>query len=123
MKKIALKVFITGASSGIGEALAKEYASQGALLGLVARRGELLEKLAAEIQTKFAKLDSKVRLYVADVRDEQALQLAVQQFIKEFGSPDIVIASAGVSIGTLTQYAEDIESFKAVMDINVVGVV
>lgn len=121
MSGAALKVFITGASSGIGEALAKEYASQGAILGLVARRVELLENLSAEIQTKFAEIGSKVQVYVADVRDELAMLSAAQQFITEFGAPDIVIASAGVSIGTLTQHAEDIEYFKAVIDINVVG--
>lgn len=114
-------IVITGASSGIGEALAREYASQGANLGLVARRGEQLQALAAELLAK--KLGGKILVYNADVRYSSALQLAAQDFISQFGVVDIVIASAGVSIGTLTQYAEDIDSFKAVMDINVVGLV
>lgn len=119
MNNTTLKVLITGASSGIGEALAYEYAKQGATLGLVARRGEALQKL----ETKIREQGNQVVVYSADVRDSQALQVAAQDFISQFGSPDIVIASAGVSIGTLTQYAEDIDSFKAVMDINVVGLV
>ncbi len=120
MNNKRLKVFITGASSGIGAALAHEYAKQGAILGLVARRGEELQKLATEIQQQQC---HQVVVYAVDVRDSRALQLAAQDFISQFGAPDIVIASAGVSIGTLTQHAEDIESFKTVMDINVVGMV
>lgn len=119
MNHTTLKVWITGASSGIGEALAYEYAKQGAVLGLVARREEVLHKIAANI----AQQGNQVLVYSADVRDSKALQLAAQNFINQFGPPDIVIASAGVSIGTLTQYAEDIDSFKTVMDINVIGLV
>lgn len=120
MKKLPLKVFITGASSGIGEALAKEYASRGASLGLVARRSEVLQQLAKSIQAKYKVI---VEVYLADVCDKTALQQAASAFIAKIGLPDIVIASAGVSIGTLTQYAEDIDSFKMVMDINVLGLV
>ena len=120
MNNTSLKVLITGASSGIGEALAYEYAKQGAILGLVARRGQQLQQLATEIQQQ---LGNQVAIYAADVRDSKALQVAAEDFIHQFGVPDIVIASAGVSIGTLTQHAEDTESFKAIMDINVVGLV
>lgn len=120
MNTTSLKVLITGASSGIGEALAYEYAKQGAILGLVARREEELQKLARAIQPQ---VDKQVAIYVADVRDSKALEVAAQDFINQFGVPDIVIASAGVSMGTLTQHAEDTDNFKAVMDINVVGLV
>lgn len=121
MSNTKKNVFITGASSGIGEALAREYASQGATLGLVARRGEQLQKLANEIRAK--NLGGKVVVYSADVRDATVLQLAAQDFISQFGAADIVIASAGVSVGTLTENAEDTDAFKSVIDINVVGMV
>jgi NADP-dependent 3-hydroxy acid dehydrogenase YdfG len=62
-------VFITGASSGIGEALARHYAARGAQLGLVARRGEMLQKLQAELKPVPV-------IYQADVRDAAAMKLA-----------------------------------------------
>jgi NAD(P)-dependent dehydrogenase (short-subunit alcohol dehydrogenase family) len=70
-----LKVFITGASSGIGLALAAEYARRGAMLGLVARRGDAL----AAFQQ--AHPQTSVSIYPADVRDAEALASAAQQFI------------------------------------------
>lgn len=111
-----MKVFITGASSGIGAALAEHYASQGATLGLVARRGELLQELAA-------KLNTPVATYALDVRNADALDQAAQDFIGRFGVPDIVIANAGVSRGTLTKNKEDSVAFRAIMEINVLGMV
>lgn len=115
-KPAARRVFITGASSGIGAALARHYAQQGAVLGLVARRGELLAELKASLATEGA-------TYTVDVRDADAMRTAAADFMQRHGTPDIVIANAGVSRGTLTQYAEDLTAFRAVMDINVLGMV
>jgi short-subunit dehydrogenase len=112
----ARRVFITGASSGIGAALARYYAAQGATLGLVARRGELLVELQASLNTECA-------TYAVDVRDADAMRDAAEDFMQRHGIPDIVIANAGVSRGTLTQHAEDLTAFRAVMDINVLGMV
>ncbi|HSI21951.1 MAG TPA: SDR family oxidoreductase [Methylophilaceae bacterium] len=112
----ARRVFITGASSGIGAALARYYAAQGATLGLVARRGELLAELQANLNTECA-------TYAVDVRDADAMRDAAEDFMQRYGTPDIVIANAGVSRGTLTQHAEDLTAFRAVMDINVLGMV
>lgn len=109
-----MKVFITGASSGIGEAFARHYAQQGATLGLVARRGELLQDLASQLNTP-------VSIYTLDVRDAEGLTQAANDFIEKYGVPDIVIANAGVSRGTLTELKEDSAAFKAIMDINVLG--
>lgn len=107
-------VFITGASSGIGEALAVYYAAQGAGLGLVARRGELLEALNQRLGGGHA-------CYALDVTDKQAMADAAQDFISRFGTPHIVIAGAGISVGTLTEYSEDLDVFRRVMDVNVYG--
>ena len=88
-----MKVFITGASSGIGAALAKYYAAQGAQLGLVGRNQKRLAALSKELGAENA-------IYVLDVRDPQALQQAAASFLAQFGTPNIVIANAGVSRGT-----------------------
>lgn len=112
----ALRVFITGASSGLGQALARHYAALGATLGLVARREAELTALAAE-------LPGTAAIYPLDVRESAKLQEAARDFINRFGAPDVVVASAGVSCGTLTEHAEDLKVFQAVMDINVMGMV
>jgi short-subunit dehydrogenase len=111
---VALKVFITGASSGIGEALARHYASAGAQLGLVARRLGMLEKLRAQ-------LDPAPAVYAADVRDAKALADAARDFIARCGTPDLVIANAGISAGTQTGIDDDLAVFRDVIDINVTG--
>jgi short-subunit dehydrogenase len=110
-----VNVFLTGASSGIGEALAKYYAARGASLGLVARRAAMLDELAARLSP------AAIATYPADVRDAGAMAQAAQAFIARFGLPDVVIANAGVSRGTLTDYSEDIAAFRAVFDTNVMG--
>jgi short-subunit dehydrogenase len=112
----ALRVFITGASSGIGAALAQHYAAQGATLGLVARNSERLSALVAS-------LPGKHYTYLLDVTDAVALSMAAQDFIAHAGSVDIVIANAGISVGTLTQESSDNEAFRRVMETNVLGLV
>ena len=109
-----MKVFITGASSGIGEALAVYYAGKGATLGLAARRQDVLEALNQRLGNGHA-------CYALDVTDAPALHDAAGDFITRFGTPDIVIANAGVSAGTLSEYEEDLAVFRRVMDINVYG--
>jgi len=111
---LALTVFITGASSGIGEALAVYYAGRGAQLGLAGRRAEALTDLNERLGGRHA-------CYALDVADAPALQAAAGDFIGRFGAPDIVIANAGVSAGTLSEYAEDLVVFRRVMDTNVYG--
>jgi len=113
---VAPKVFITGASSGIGEALARHYSAQGAQLGLVARRADLLEKIASSLNPAPA-------VYALDVRDASALRGAASDFIARFGVPDIVIANAGVSKGTLTEQQSDLAVFQQIFDTNVMGMV
>ncbi len=109
-----MNVFITGASSGIGEALAVYYAGKGATLGLAARRADLLAALNRRLGGRHA-------CYALDVTDAPALHAAAADFMGRFGAPDIVIASAGVSAGTLTEHEEDLAVFRRVMDTNVFG--
>ncbi|MEX5746643.1 SDR family oxidoreductase [Massilia sp. X63] len=108
------RVFITGASSGIGAALAREYAARGACLGLLARRRALLEELVAGLPHP-----ERHRIYAVDVLDRDALAGAAADFIAAKGGADIVIACAGISHGTLTERPGDLPVFDAVFATNV----
>ncbi len=110
------RVFITGASSGLGMALAREYAARGALLGLVARRADMLHELAASLP------GGPHRIYALDVTEHAALAEAAHDFLKA-GGVDIVIANAGVSAGTLTELAEDLPVFERIVNINLTAMV
>ena len=111
-----MKVFLTGASSGIGEALARHYASIGAVVGLFARRAGRLDEVRRS-------LSGPSEIYPGDVRDLAAVSVAAEDFMTRHGVPDIVIANAGVSHGTLTEVAEDAKVFREIMDTNVLGLV
>ncbi|MFN0316256.1 MAG: SDR family oxidoreductase [Burkholderiales bacterium] len=113
-----MKVFITGASSGIGEAFARYYARQypNCELGLHGRREAALNALAQSLGVPCS-------LYPCDVRDLPAMQGAGEAFLASHGVPDLVIANAGVSTGTATEHSEDAEVFRAVFDTNVMGMV
>ena len=111
-----MKVFLTGASSGLGEALARHYAAQGATLGLLARR-------EAALSTLRASLPSEAAIYAADVRDAAAMRSAGEDFLARHGAPDLVIANAGISHGTSTEIADDAQTFREVMETNVMGLV
>ena len=111
-----MKVFLTGASSGIGEALARHYAARGATLGLVARRAQQLRELKAS-------LPATAETYECDVRDLAALKGAAGDFIARHGVPDLVIGNAGVSYGTRTESEQDAATFREILDINVMGLV
>lgn len=116
MSVAAQKIFITGASSGIGAALARAYAAQGAVLGLLGRREDALQVLLAELPGEHA-------IYVVDVADAEALAQAARSFIERFGVPDVVIANAGVSAGTLTEERGDLAVFERVLRTNLLGMV
>ena len=109
-----MNVFITGASSGIGAALAREFAGRGATLGLVARRQAALDALAA-------KLPGAHRTYDVDVTDRDAIVAAGRDFDAAFGGADLVIANAGISVGVLTEHYEDLDAFRRVLETNVLA--
>ncbi len=111
-----MAIFITGASSGLGSALARLYASEGHTLGLVARRADRLQALQLS-------LPGTHHVYVVDVCDRQALHLAAHDFIRQVGKVDVVIASAGISAGTLTEETDDFAVFNAIFNTNVMATV
>jgi short-subunit dehydrogenase len=104
-----VRVVISGASSGIGEALAQHYASAQSILGLISRRPPGIS------------LPGTVASYAADVTDVAALARAAEDFVSRFGAPDIVIANAGVGVGTLGADLADVEKLRRVLDVNVAG--
>ncbi len=109
-----MNVLITGASQGIGEALAREFASRGATLGLMARNGEKLAAMAATIPGKHF-------TYAVDVTQKDDLIAACKQFEKDCGGTDIVIANAGISIGVRSEYYEDLTAFADILHTNVLA--
>jgi short-subunit dehydrogenase len=110
-------VFITGASSGIGQALALRFARSGYRLALVARRGA---EIAAWAQAAGIE-PGRCAVYPADVRDIDAITGAGRACTAELGLPDVVIANAGVSIGMDTADIEDLEVMRATFETNVIG--
>ncbi|WP_017877622.1 SDR family oxidoreductase [Janthinobacterium sp. CG3] len=118
MQQPMTRVFITGASSGLGAALALRYARQGATLGLLARRGDALAALIATLPNP-----QLHRAYPVDVTDHAALGAAAVDFIGHAGGVDAVLACAGVSFGTLTEHPEDLAAFATIMAVNVTATV
>src|SRR4051812_15264282 len=112
-------IFLTGASSGIGEGLALALAKKGAVLGLVARREPMLRELAEKCE----KVGGVARALPADVTDPSAVAEAFQQFIHEFSTIDILIANAGVGGNDKSTRTYDPASVKKVIDINLMGAV
>lgn len=110
-----LNVFITGASSGIGAALAREFAARGATLGLVARNPEKLQALVES-------LPGDPRRYFAlpaDVTKRDEVIRAAQEFERLSGGATVVIANAGISVGVKTEYLEDLDVLEEVYRTNV----
>ena len=112
-------VLITGASSGIGWALAQSYLQRGARVVLVARRAQALQDALAQA----AWPSERWRVFGADVVDAQAMQALAQACIDDWGLPDTVIANAGISLGVDLADAQDLPVFAQVMDTNVQGLV
>ena len=87
------RIFLTGASTGLGRALAEAYAGPGVTFGLVARNAERLEELGALLDQRGCRA---IRL-AADVRDAAQMRRAAQAFCAQAGGADLVIANAGIS--------------------------
>lgn len=111
-------VLITGASSGIGRAMGIELARRGASVGLLARRGQVLKEIVAEI----GDAGGHALALAADVTDSQAVRAAVADLRRTFGPIDILVANAGINVNT---FVPDLDEKKIadLMNVNVLGVV
>ncbi len=109
-------VIITGASSGIGRALAKEFASKGAFLSLAARRTELLTELQSELP------GTEILINKTDVSILEDCKLLIENTINRFGRIDILINNAGISMRALFEDV-DLKVIKQIMDVNFYGTV
>jgi short-subunit dehydrogenase len=112
-----MRVFITGASSGLGEGLVRHYARPGAVIGLCARRAPLLAELAAVVKANGA----RAVVYAVDVSNTADMQRAASDFVAECGGVDLVIANAGIGIAHATLEGKS-EPIAQLMQVNVIGV-
>lgn len=108
------RIVITGASAGIGEALARHYAAPDTVIGLVARRREPMQALASS-------LPGRCEIYALDVSDAAAMERAAREFCARHGAPDLVIANAGISVGTRGDDPADVEKLRRILEVNVTG--
>lgn len=110
-------LFVTGASSGIGQALARRFAQAGWRLALVARRSDELQAWA-EAQGWDGQ---RCRVYRADVADIDSIVAAGRLCLSEMGVPDVVVANAGVSIGMDTAERGDLDVLARTLATNNIG--
>src|SRR5690606_20088810 len=113
-------IIITGAAMGLGLAAAKELASKGAKLSLVDYNDQSLADAKAELNKEYP--EAKILTIVADVSNEEAVKNYVDATVKEFGRIDGFYNNAGIEgkQASITEY--DVNVFKKVIDINLMGV-
>jgi short-subunit dehydrogenase len=110
-------VFITGASSGIGQALAARYHRDGWRLALLARRDAELRAWAAAQRMEAA----RVAVYGADVSEFASIGAAARACLETQGLPDVVVANAGISLGIDSAEAADLDVMRRTYETNVLG--
>ncbi|HEX3073877.1 MAG TPA: SDR family oxidoreductase [Ignavibacteriales bacterium] len=111
-------VFITGASAGIGEACATEFAKQGANLILSARRIERVKALADKLVKEHG---VQVLPIALDVRDRKAVEKTVSSLDSKWKNIDILINNAGMAKGMVKLYEDDVQNWEEIIDTNVKG--
>ena len=114
MKK---NVFITGATSGIGEACARKFAEGGYNLVLTARRADKLAEIKKQLEAEGA----KVKTLVFDVRDTEAAKAAVSSLEPEWQKIDVLINNAGLALGLDKEYEGNTEEWSTMIDTNIKG--
>ncbi len=111
-------IFVTGASSGIGEACARRLAGEGAALVLWARRLDRLERLAAELEQRH---HVAVRLARVDVRERAEVNRVAADLVAAGGVPDVLINNAGLASGLSKIHEGDPEDWDRMIDTNLKG--
>lgn len=111
-------VFITGASSGIGQATAYQMAEQGAHIIIAARRKERLDEMAHQIESKH---NVKVLPISLDITDKEQVQASIHNLPQAWQPVDIVINNAGAALSSGLMQEGDLDSWDNTIDINVKG--
>lgn len=115
-------ILITGGSSGIGQALARQFIELGANVYIIARRLENLTSTILELKNKRIFPYQLVGLISTDVASEKKVQSILDKFMEKVGVPDYVINCAGMVVpGTVTELNADV--FHSIMDVNFFGTV
>ena len=110
-------IFITGVSSGIGKELAIEYAKRGCLLGIAARRSDLLNEISRDCNN----LGAKTLVYQLDVQDRDKCEKVVKDFLEKSGGIDCVIANAGIG-GDDNLFSGSSKNINNILNTNIHGV-
>jgi len=112
MKKTA---FVTGATSGFGEAIARRLSKEGYKIVALARREDRLKKLATEL--------GDTHIIVADIRDKEAVFKAVESLPDKFKDIEVLVNNAGMALGLEKTIDAKVEDFEAMIDTNVKGLI
>ena len=112
MKKTA---FVTGATSGFGEAIARRLSKEGYKIVALARREDRLKKLANEL--------GDTHIIVADIRDKEAVFKAVESLPDKFKDIEVLVNNAGIALGLEKTIDAKVEDFEAMIDTNVKGLI
>ena len=108
------RIILTGASEGIGRALALELAARGARLALAARDRERLESLAAECRAR----GGEARALPTDVTNQTDCEWLVDETVTAFGGVDVMIHNAGVTMWSRFDALKDLTIFERIMEVN-----
>ncbi len=111
------RVLVTGASSGIGAAVARRFAHDGAAVVLVARRAERLESVAREV----VELGGRAHVLVADVSDRIAIEQGLGALPADFAEVDVLVNGAGLAVGLELAHEAKVEDWEQMIDVNVKG--
>jgi short-subunit dehydrogenase len=109
--------FITGASSGIGQAMAADFYRRGYAVALVARREQAMRDWVAQAGMDAA----RVGIYAADVAQTDELIAAARRCITDMGVPDVVVANAGISVGMDSAVRGDLDVMRDTLLLNNLG--
>ncbi len=108
------RIILTGASEGIGRALALELAGRGARLALAARDRERLESLAQECRAR----GGDARALPTDVTNTQDCEWLIDETVKAFGGIDVLVHNAGITMWSRFDALRDLSIFERIMDVN-----
>jgi len=112
------RVFITGASSGIGRACAELFAQQGAKLLLCARGEDKLAKLAEELQQKY---NTELHWFTLDVSDREAVERSLSDLPADWQLVDVLVNNAGLALGLEKIHQGNVDEWERMIDTNVKG--